>query len=112
MRQQINVLRRTAPKGLSFSVFDHDDVHWVRYIVEENGEQKQYETRMKEKGGNDPSYFVKAMAAVEPGEVITLEMKKVGIKNYVEILRPSTGEVQNADIGDDDEPEDDGTIHI
>jgi hypothetical protein len=89
-----------------------DDGYYVRFIVEENGEQKQYDTRMKEKGGNDPSYFVQAMAAVEPGEVITLEMKKVGIKNYVEILRPSTGEVQSADMGDDEQGEEGGTIHM
>jgi hypothetical protein len=87
-----------------------DDVHWVRYIVEEDGVQKQYDTRMKEKGGNDPSYFVQAMAAVEPGEVITLEMKKAGIKNYIEILRPSTGEVSSADIGDDESEE--NTVNI
>jgi hypothetical protein len=86
-----------------------DDGYYMRYILEENGEQKQYDTRLKEKGGTDPSYFVQAMAGVEPGEIITLEMKKVGIKNYVEILRPSTGEVSNADMGDDEQEE---TIHV
>lgn len=90
-----------------------DDVHWVRYIVEEDGVEKQYDTRMKEKGGNDPSYFVQAMAVVEPGEIITLEMKKAGIKNYIEILRPSTGEVDRADMDDDEaEPSDESTIQI
>jgi hypothetical protein len=33
---------------------------------------------MKQKGGVDPSYFVQAMANVEVGEEITLEMKKGG----------------------------------
>jgi hypothetical protein len=89
-----------------------DDGYYVRFIVEENGEQKQYDTRMKEKGGNDPSYFVQAMAAVEPGEIITLEMKKAGLKNYIEIVRPSLGEVDRADMDDDDEGGEDGTINI
>jgi hypothetical protein len=89
-----------------------DDGYYVRYTVEENGEQKQYDTRMKEKGGVDPSYFVQAMAAVEPGEVITLEMKKIGVKNYIEIVRPSLGEVDRADMEDDEEEGDEGTINI
>jgi hypothetical protein len=87
-----------------------DDGYYVRFIVEENGEQKQYDTRMKEKGGVDPSYFVQAMAAVEPGEIITLEMKKAGLKNYIEIVLPSLGEVDRADIEDDEEEE--GTVRI
>jgi hypothetical protein len=89
-----------------------DDGYYVRFILEEDGMQKQYDTRMKEKGGVDPSYFVQAMAAVEPGEIITLEMKKIGVKNYVEILRPSTGEVDRADMDDDEQEGDEGTINI
>jgi hypothetical protein len=82
-----------------------DDGYWVRYTVEEDGVKKQYDTRMKQKGGVDPSYFVQAMANVEPGEVITLEMKKAGIKNYIEIVRTSVGEVERADVEDDDDEE-------
>lgn len=78
-----------------------DDGYYVRYIFEENGEKKQYDTRMKQKGGVDPSYFVQAMANVEPGEEITLEMKKAGVKNYIEIIRTSVGEVQTADTEDE-----------
>src|SRR6185437_8454615 len=64
-----------------------DDGYYVRYIFEENGERKQYDTRMRQKGGVDPSYFVQAMAEVQPGELIVLEMKKAGVKNYIEITR-------------------------
>ncbi len=94
-----------------------DDGYYVRYIFEENGEKKQYDTRMKQKGGVDPSYFVQAMANVEPGEELTLEMKKAGVKNYVEIVRLSVGEVQTAEDdenGDDDSgdlADDLATIH-
>lgn len=85
-----------------------DDGYYVRYVFEEDGERKQYDTRMKQKGGVDPSYFVQAMANVEPGEEITLEMKKAGLKNYVEIIRLSVGEVQTADTEDEDAPDEEG----
>lgn len=78
-----------------------DDGIYVRYIFEENGQKKQYDTRMKQKGGGDPSYFVQAMAEVQPGEELTLEMKKSAGKNYVEIIRASSGAVERID--DDDE---------
>jgi hypothetical protein len=42
------------------------------------------------------------MAAIDPGEIITLEMKKAGLKNYIEIIRPSVGEVDRADMEDDE----------
>lgn len=81
-----------------------EDPHWMRYIVEENGERKQYDTRLKQKGGSDPSYFVQKMADVEPGEVITLEMKNAGPKNYIDIVRISIGEIEKVEM-DDDEPD-------
>lgn len=80
-----------------------DDGFYVRYIVEENGERKQYDTRMKQKGSTDPSYFVQAMAGIEPGEEVTLEMKKAGLKNYIDIVRTATGQVETADVEEDDE---------
>lgn len=60
---------------------------------------------MKQKGGGDPSYFVQAMANVQPGEEITLEMKKAGLKNYIEIIRVSVGEVERADTDEEDSGE-------
>lgn len=79
-----------------------DDGYYVRYIFEEDGEKKQYDTRMKQKGGVDPSYFVQAMANVDAGETITLEMKKVGVKNYVEIIRAGQVETVEDEEGGDD----------
>jgi hypothetical protein len=84
------------------------EVHYVRYIVEENGIRKQYDTRLKTKGGSDPSYFVQAMAEIEPGEEVILEMMKSGPKNYINITRPSLGQASQAeeeamDMGDEQE---------
>ena len=80
-----------------------DDGLRMRYVVEEDGVEKQYDTRLKERGGDQPSYFVQAMSEIEPGEIITLEMKKAGIKNYIEIVRLSLGEVSEAPTDDDEE---------
>ena len=80
-----------------------DDGFYVRYVVEENGERKQYDTRMKQKGSTDPSYFVQAMAGIEPGEEVTLEMKKSGVRNYIDIIRKSTGHVETVDEEEEDE---------
>jgi hypothetical protein len=87
-----------------------DDGYYVRYIFEENGEKKQYDTRMKQRGGADPSYFVQAMANVEVGEELTLELKKAGVKNYIEIIRTSVGQVERADVEDDEEGQKDDVI--
>jgi hypothetical protein len=80
--------------------------HFVRFIFEEDGEKKQYDARMKSKDGNDPHYLVQALAEIEEGEEIILEMKKAGVKNYIEVIRLSTGEKQT--VADDDH-EDEGT---
>ena len=85
-----------------------DDGFNVRYIVEEDGVKKQYDTRMKEKGGNDPSYFVQAMANVEPGEEVELTMKKIGAKNYIEIINITKGEKTSAESEDDADDSDGG----
>ena len=47
----------------------------VEYILEENGQKKQYRAPIKDKNGN-LHYFVQRMAEVEIGERIILEYKK------------------------------------
>ena len=60
------------------------EIDYVRYIVEENGEKKQYDTKLKDKDGN-LSYLVQRLAEVEEGHEVLLEMKKRGIKNYISV---------------------------
>jgi hypothetical protein len=82
---------------------------FVRFIFEEDGQKKQYDARMKSKDGNDPHYLVQALAEVEEGEEIVLEMKKAGIKNYIEVIRLATGEKHTvADDDDEDKGQDEG----
>src|SRR3990167_5166067 len=60
------------------------EIEWVRYILEENGEQKFYDTKLKDKNGQ-LSYLVQRFAEISEGEEVIMEMKKQGIKNYIEI---------------------------
>jgi hypothetical protein len=79
--------------------------YFVRYIFEEAGEKKQYDAHMKAKGGTDPHYLVQALADVKEGEELILEMKKAGVKSYIEVTRVATGESEKvaADDGDDEQ---------
>lgn len=60
------------------------DIEFVRYLVEENGEKKVYDTKKLNKAG-ELSYFVQRFAEINEGDEVILEMKKQGIKNYVQI---------------------------
>ena len=60
------------------------EIEYVRYIVEENGEQKVYDTKLRDKN-NGLSYLVQRFAEINEGEEIILEMKKQGAKNYIEV---------------------------
>src|SRR5438045_1096763 len=81
---------------------------FVRYILEENGEKKQYDAHMKAKGGTDPHYLVQALADVHEGEELILEMKKAGVKSYIEVTRVETGESKI--VGTDEEEADDDDV--
>lgn len=84
---------------------DGKEEHFVRYIFEEAGEKKQYDCHMVAKVGNDPHYLVQALAEVEPGEELILEMKKAGIKNYIEVTRVALNQTERVDADDEDEPD-------
>ncbi len=75
--------------------------YFVRYIFEEDGQRKQYDCHMKAKVGNDPHYLVQALAEVEPGEELILEMKKAGVKSYIEVTRVALGQKETVEADDD-----------
>lgn len=60
------------------------EVEHVRYLIEENGEKKKYQTRKLGKDG-ELSYLVQRLAEIEEGEEVILEMKKAGPKNFVSV---------------------------
>lgn len=56
----------------------------VRYTFEENGELKRYDVPVKDKAG-ELHYLIQRLSDVEEGQEIVLEMKKRGVKNYVDV---------------------------
>jgi hypothetical protein len=90
---------------LSLSVYDEWRRAWRYEERRDNWSKKSdcHDTRMRQKGGVDPSYFVQAMVNVELREEITLEMKKAGVKNYIEIVRLAAGEVEHAEDEESDD---------
>ena len=60
-------------------------VEYVRYFVEENGEKKVYDARLKDKVSGELHYFVQRFAELNEGDEVILEMKKMGAKNYIQI---------------------------
>ena len=79
-------------------------IDYVRYLVEENGETKTYQTKkLNEKG--ELSYLVRNLSEIDEGQEVILEMKKQGIKNYIDVSPVVGGE--SVEMEDDDEvPED------
>jgi len=66
----------------------------VRYVVEEEGENKIYDVPVKDKKG-DVHYLVPRLAEVEEGETIILECVNKHGRNYISVLRE--GEQKKAD---------------
>jgi hypothetical protein len=80
----------------------------VKYTVEENGEKKEYRVPVKDKSGG-LHYRVQRLSEIPDGGEVILEMKKRGIKNYVEVT--TIGEV-DYDETEADEPDDEPTVDI
>lgn len=79
------------------------EVDYVRYLLEENGETKTYQTKkLNDKG--ELSYLVQRLAEIKEGEEVILEMKKQGIKNYIDVS-PLVGGSTVVQMEDDEESE-------
>lgn len=76
------------------------DIEWVRYTVEENGEKKIYDTKLRDKNGG-LSYLVQRFAEINEGEEVILEMKKQGVKNYIAVT--PLGQSAKVEIEDEEE---------
>ena len=79
------------------------EIEWVRYVVEEGGEKKIYDTKLKNKQG-ELSYLVQRFAEIKEGEEVILEMKKQGIKNYIEVTPANTSSRVEIDEEDETDP--------
>lgn len=72
----------------------------VEYIFEENDVEKTYRVAIKNEAG-ELNYVVQRMAEFNYGDELVLEMKKKGIKNYIDI-NPVLEETEDVvDINDE-----------
>lgn len=78
------------------------EIDYIRYLLEENGEIKTYQTKkLNDKG--ELSYLVQRFSEVSEGQEVILEMKKQGIKNYIEVS--PIGGSEKVEIDEDEESE-------
>ncbi len=82
---------------------------YVRYLFEENGEKRVYNTKKFSKDGT-LSYFIQHFADINVGDELILEMKKSGVVNYIDISSVGTSKEVSVEDDEDDGPE--GTIDI
>lgn len=78
-------------------------IEYVKYVVEEDGTEKEYRTRLKHKETGELQYLVQNLAQIEEGQEVIMEMKKAGVKNYIEVRHPD-GSVITDDEQDDVAP--------
>lgn len=75
------------------------EIEYVRYTLEEKGEKKIYDTKLKNEQG-ELSYLVQRFAEIEEGQEARLEMKKRGMKNYISVDPIHNG--NEVEIGEDE----------
>lgn len=79
-------------------------IEYVKYIVKEDGIEKEYRTRLKHKETGELNYLVQNLSQIEEGDTVILEMKKMGPKNYVEVRHVDGSKITDEDQDDVVEP--------
>lgn len=79
----VKLLEEHIVKGIDPK--DGKEKHYMRFIVEDmDGVKRRYDTRLTDDAGQ-PSYLIQELAEYEAGDIVTLEMKKAGAKNYISV---------------------------
>lgn len=72
----------------------------VKYVVEVGGVKMEYRCPMKNKDTGELHYLVQVLSKVPEGGEVTMEMKKMGPRNYVEVLNPDGSRI-DGDVEDE-----------
>lgn len=83
-RHTVSVISDKITKGRDRESGNIIDV--VKYVLEEGGEKKEYRCPMKNKETGELHYLVQILSKVPEGTQVTMEMKKMGPRNYIEVL--------------------------
>jgi hypothetical protein len=84
-------------------------IEYVKYVVEEDGVQKEYRTRLKHKETGELQYLVQNLSQINEGEEVIMEMKKMGPKNYVEVRHVDGSKITDEEQDDVDPASEDIT---
>ncbi len=79
------------------------EVPKIRYLVEEKGELKVYDTRKFNKDTGELNYLVQKLAEYPENSIVILEAKKMGAKNYIAVTPYNTG--AEVEVEDDEDVE-------
>lgn len=82
-------------------------IEYVKYVVEEDGVEKEYRTRLKHKETGELNYLVQNLSQVQEGDIVIMEMKKMGPKNYIEVRHEDGSKITDEDQEDVVEREED-----
>lgn len=99
-------IRLLKDKEVTKKDIDGRDTAYIRYLIEEHGEVKVYDTRKFSKDTGEISYLVQKLAEYPENSYVILEAKKQGAKNYISVKPVNTTEeveVDDEDEGDSEE---------
>lgn len=85
------------------------DTQYIRYLIEEHGEVKVYDTRKFSKETGEISYLVQKLAEYPENSYVILEAKKQGAKNYISVKPVNTTEEIEVD---EEDGEDSGDFEL
>lgn len=90
-------------------------VQAIEYLLEESGVKKVWVQPLykfdKVTKTNNPNYLLERLSELNEGEEFILEMKKSGMKNYINVQRlGNSTDVEYVDDDEDGLPEDEETI--
>lgn len=74
-------------------------VQVIEYLVEEGGVKKKWIQPLYKKG--EPNYLLERLSEIAEGEEFILEMRKSGMKNYVDVQR--LGDASSVEYEEDEE---------
>ena len=104
-----HTVRFTAEPTTTMMNKNNKMVKAFKFIVEENGTLFKWLVPLLNEDG-EGHYLVERLQDVEVGEVVVLEMKKRGARNYIEILRE--GDMESDEELPKEAVEDDEDIQI
>lgn len=96
-------IRLLKDKEVTKKDIDGKDTAYIRYLIEEHGEVKIYDTRKFSKDTGEISYLVQKLAEYPENSYVILEAKKQGAKNYISVKPVNTTE--DIEVDDEDEGE-------